>query len=198
MPTPRGVYLGGPEVFLPDALAILAKKAAMCTEFGFVAKIPGDNHMKPPPTTNRKTLSREIYAANVATMKICDFGLFDLTPFRGPSADVGTVFELGLMTGMGKPVFGYSNVPSDYIDRIGLKQQALSPEPPGSWRDEMGWSIENFGNADNLMIDGALAARGGEIIRGQANFPGRIGDLTAFRACLTQARDWFIHSAKAK
>jgi len=43
----------------------------------------------------------------------------NLTPFRGPSADVGTVYELGYMLGKGgKLCLGYSNTPRGYIDKV--------------------------------------------------------------------------------
>ena len=42
----------------------------------------------------------------------------NLTPFRGPGADPGTVYELGYMAGRGKPCFGYTNDASLYVDRV--------------------------------------------------------------------------------
>ena len=94
-------------------------------------------------------------------MQASDLGVFDLTPFRGPSADVGTAFELGFMTALGKPVFAYTNIAHDYIDRI-APRQLLDAAALGHWGDEDGWSIENFSNADNLMLDGAAAAMAGD------------------------------------
>ncbi|MFC7552233.1 nucleoside 2-deoxyribosyltransferase [Pseudoroseomonas wenyumeiae] len=40
-----------------------------------------------------------------------------MTPFRGPSADAGTVFELGFMRALGRPVFGYANAVANFRDR---------------------------------------------------------------------------------
>ena len=203
MPRTPTVYLAGPDVFLPDALAVIAEKVKMCAQFGFKALIPGDNHIEartaPGPATqppapapapadmSPTTMSREIYAVNVATMKKANFGIFNLTPFRGISADVGTAFELGMMSGMGKPVFAYTNVSGDYIDRIWLKQQKPPPAPPRSWCDGRAWGIENFGNADNLMLDGAVAAAGSDIVREAAALPHYMHDLDGFRACLVLA-----------
>ena len=195
MPDPKTVYLAGPEVFLPDGMQIVVAKAKLCVQYGFKANIPSDNSIVIPRGAGPTEISRDIYKANVATMKSSDFGVFDLTPFRGHSADSGTVFELGLMTGLGKPVFGYTNVPGDYIDRIGLKQQVPDPNSPAPanmlWRDSHGWHIENFGNADNLMIDSAVELGGAPMVRNFGGFPGRFEDLAGFEQCLGQAQAWF-------
>lgn len=189
--TQRTVYLAGPDVFLPDAIAILTAKIAMAAEYGFKALIPGDDHLEARSASTAPIPSSLIYAANVATMRAADFGILNLTPFRGISADVGTVFELGLMTGMGKPVFGYTNVAADYLDRIWLKMHdgdgtGLSAK----WIDDQGNSIENYGNADNLMIDGALGATGG-MIRAAAALPQLFQHLEGFRSCLEVAANHF-------
>jgi nucleoside 2-deoxyribosyltransferase len=193
MSTPKTVYLAGPEVFLPEGIALIRQKAALCARYGFVANIPSDKSLDSRKAAGPTQISRKIYQANVETMKTSDFGICDLTPFRGPSADAGTVFELGLMTGLGKPVFGYTNVPGDYLDRIGLKQAFPDPSAPATmiWRDENGWHIEDYGNADNLMIDSAIALGGAEMIRGSASFPARFDDLRGFELCLKQAKRWF-------
>ncbi len=189
-------YIAGPDVFLPNAVEVITAKVKLCAAAGFKALIPGDNAIAgraaAPANGN---ISREIYAANAATMKVCDFGICHLTPFRGISADVGTVFELGMLTGLGKPVFGYTNVTADYIDRIWLKQSQGLP-PQVKWTDDHGWTIENFGNADNLMIDGALAAAGADMVRSAAPIPTLLEDLAGFQACLKLAAAHFAPPPK--
>ncbi len=189
--TGRTMYLAGPDVFLPDAIAILTAKIAMAAEYGFTALIPGDTHLEARTDAAAPIPSSVIYAANVATMKQADFGVLNLTPFRGISADVGTVFELGLMTGLGKPVFGYTNIAADYLDRIWLKMhQGDGTGLSAKWIDDQACSIENFGNADNLMIDGALGATGG-MVREAAALPLLYDHLEGFRACLEVAAKHF-------
>jgi nucleoside 2-deoxyribosyltransferase len=39
---PPRIYLAGPEVFLPDALAVGAHKVAVCAEFGLQGVFPLD------------------------------------------------------------------------------------------------------------------------------------------------------------
>lgn len=189
--TERTVYLAGPDVFLPDAIAILTAKVAMAAEFGFRALIPGDDHLEARSAPAAPIPSSLIYAANVATMKQADFGILNLTPFRGISADVGTVFELGLMTGLGKPVFGYTNIAADYLDRIWLKMhEGDGTGLSAKWIDDHACSIENFGNADNLMIDGALGATGG-MVREPTSLPLLFQHLDGFRKCLEVAAKHF-------
>ena len=45
-------------------------------------------------------------------MIAADAIIANLTPFRGPSADAGTVYELGYMAGRGKLCLGYCNDPA--------------------------------------------------------------------------------------
>ena len=51
-------------------------------------------------------------------MDEADAIIANLTPFRGPGADAGTVYELGYMAGRGKFCLGYSNDPAPYADRV--------------------------------------------------------------------------------
>ena len=122
------VYLAGPEVFYPQFQEAFAAKIAICAELGFRPQLPSDNSQRTPGHAHviMSLLSRLIYAANAQAMRASDIGVFDMTPFRGPSADVGTCIELGYMQGLGKPGFGYTNVSSDYLSRINPKSRRSS------------------------------------------------------------------------
>src|SRR5215210_4956234 len=111
----RSVYLAGPEVFLPDAVEIGRRKQKLCAAYGLEGLYPLDNEI---PTTTTERADKLIYDANKAMMLRADIGICNLTPFRGPGADAGTVFELGLMVGLGKPVFAYTNDSADYVQRV--------------------------------------------------------------------------------
>ena len=122
-------------------------------------------------------------------MRECDAVLANLTPFRGPSADVGTIFELGYARGLGKPVFGYSNELRPYCERCG----SLTPEG----MDADGLHVELFGCVDNLMIHGALASsgdgRGAEVAEAPPPVPGaaaRLAELSAFRAAASRVAEY--------
>ena len=190
----RSVYLAGPEVFLPDAPSVMARKAALCAEFGFDALVPGDNDPAVSASpADGQGVSMAIYRANLELMTLADFGVFNLTPFRGPSADVGTAFELGLMTGLGKRVYGYTDVVADYADRVPTRSEVGLG---GLLRDEQGWLVETFGRADNLMLDCALEASGAQILRNPTPPTQRLRDVTGLAACLAQARaDLFASAA---
>lgn len=168
----RTVYLAGPEVFLPDAAAVGARKKALCLQHGFEGLFPGDT----PVPDGVADADAPIFAACVAAMRAADCGVFNLTPFRGASADVGTVWELGFMAGLGKPVWGYSNTLAPLRERIAGAVQGTD----GVWRDAAGWLVEDFGNGDNLMIDRCLP-RGGFVRRDHG---GRLDELDGFEACL--------------
>jgi nucleoside 2-deoxyribosyltransferase len=188
------VYLAGPEVFLPDAVEIGRRKKALCDEYGFEGLFPFDNEVAPGPE-----MDRVIYAANVAMMRAADCGILNLTPFRGVSADVGTVFELGMLTGLGKPAFGYTNEPADLLCRIRQRVHARFDEATKRWHDEAGMTIEDFGNIDNLMIDACFAEQGRRIVRNSTSDEERFRDLRGFEACLGAARDlsYGQHGAEA-
>lgn len=191
----RKVYLAGPEVFLPDAVAMGVKKKRLCARYGFEGLYPFDNEVTPNGAGMRVDLL--IYRANVAMMRIADFGILNLTPFRGPSADVGTVFELGMLTGLSKPVFAYTNDQEDLLDRV-KRAEAVQFDPPSkTWRDAAGMAIENFGNADNLMIDATLAEQGRSLIRQRAAGEARFRDLAGFEACLRLAAETFASATAA-
>ena len=174
----RKAYLAGPEVFLPDAREVGRAKKDLCRLFGFEGLFPLDAGADGQG-------SRAIYAALAAQIAAADFGIFNLTPFRGPSADVGTVFELGAFVGAGKPVFAYSNEAGDLLSRV----QAAFPlrREDGAWRDAAGLLVEDFGNADNLMIDEALARQGRSVHRAATPDTMRFRDLGGFEACLREA-----------
>ncbi len=180
------IYLSGPDVFLPDARAIGLRKKRLCEEFGFVGLYPLDHDLAAAPGA---TLDEKIFSANVALMRQADAGIFNLTPFRGVNADPGSAFEAGFMAALGKPVFAYTNNSAALFDRVAAAH-GVHGAPEGEYCDAQGLSIENFGNADNLMLDGALKAQGRRVIRPDVTLPG-CGDLDGFMACLRQAQAHF-------
>lgn len=176
------VYLAGPEVFLADAAAIAAAKKAICARHGLEGVFPTDPH----PGAGAETEPRwRIYAQNEAHLRDCDALIANLTPFRGPSADAGTVFEVGFMRGLGRPVFGYAAVAGDFAQRV---LAALGPRlrrrADGAWEDPDGMAVEEFGLVDNLMIDGGIRASGGALLTGP---PAPWDDLALFARCVAQA-----------
>src|SRR6185369_9765784 len=113
------IYLAGPDVFLPDAVEIGRRKAEICARHGLIGLYPLDNELAPAAGT----VSLTIFKGNEAMMDAADAIIANLTPFRGPGADAGTVYELGYMAGRGKLLFAYSNDPTIYAERVARSHQ---------------------------------------------------------------------------
>jgi nucleoside 2-deoxyribosyltransferase len=171
---PLRVYLAGPDVFFPDALEVGARKKAICSEYGFEGIFPLDAELDlaglPPPEQGHRC-----FHAMIELMEGCDFAIANLTPFRGPSMDVGTAVEIGYMHGRGKPVFGYTNVSASYAERV-------APDR---------FLIEPFDLVDNLMVEGPIHDSGVHVIRSSVPSEQIYASLEGFIACVAQAADFF-------
>ena len=184
------VYLAGPDVFLPDAIELGERKKRLCKAHGFEGLYPFDNEISSVPSGER--IDRLSYRANEHMIRRADFGICNLTPFRGISADPGTVLELGLMVGLGKRVFAYTNRVQNYFERIKPRENLAFDSSLKVWRDANGMTVEDFGNADNLMIDWAVAEHGGfPIVKHDASATEIYRDLTGFETCLRLAAEAF-------
>jgi nucleoside 2-deoxyribosyltransferase len=190
--TPRRprAYLAGPEVFLPDKAEVFAAKTALCDRYGIEAAPPMDAGALTP----EERLSRQIYLRNIRLMDGADLIIANLSPFRGPSADVGTVFELGYGFAKGLPVFGYSNDPRGFAGRVEafVGPAALGYDGQKYGRD--GYVIEDFGLVDNLMIDETLEGFGG-LFRPNGGEPRALSDLSQFERCLAHAAEHLARRA---
>jgi nucleoside 2-deoxyribosyltransferase len=175
------IYLAGPDVFLPNAIELGRRKAELCDRHGLVGLYPLDK--KVDPTAPDASLA--IFKGNEAMMEAADAIIANLTPFRGPGADGGTVYELGYMAGHGKPCFGYSNDPSTYADRARLFGEVTKCD--GLLADADGLTVEDFGLADNLMIIHALDRYGGALVTPRARPADIWQDLAAFETCVRLA-----------
>jgi nucleoside 2-deoxyribosyltransferase len=184
---PPRIYLAGPEVFLPDPLAMGARKAALCRKYGFEGVFPLDASLDLTGLSKLEQASR-ISSANEGLMRGCNAVIANLTPFRGVSMDSGTAFEVGFMRALGRPVFGYTNVTAGYHERADLYRRATPGLPDADGPDI---DIENFDCAENLMIEAAILAGGGQVVRTAVSRGQEMRDLAGFEACLVQARAAF-------
>jgi nucleoside 2-deoxyribosyltransferase len=178
------IYLAGPDVFLPDADAIAAAKKAICARYGATGIFPTDPVADPAVCSAPDRFMR-IYLGNEAHMRGCDALVANLTPFRGPSADAGTVFEVGFMRALGRPAFGYANTVIPFRQRtLAFLASAAEMRAPDDWVDGEGLHLENFGLHDNLMVDGGILASGGQLFTRDIPAAQRWSDLSGFEACV--------------
>src|SRR5664279_685227 len=170
------VYLAGPDVFLPDALEIGRRKIDLCMRHGLSGLFPLDNAID----AAAEDASLRIFRGNETMMIAADAIIANLTPFRGPGADAGTVYELGYMAGRGKLCLGYSNDPSSYADRVRQFTEVVSRD--GRLVDAAGLTVEDFGLGDNLMMMHALDLHGCALLTPRQPPADIWHDLTAFEA----------------
>src|ERR1700761_3963017 len=160
----KRVYLAGPEVFLPNAREIGAQKRAICERHGLIGVFPTDDEPVPDPSTPPTEQGLAISRAMEHAMRTCDAMIVNLTPFRGPSADVGSAYEMGFMRALGRPLFAYSNDGRSFPDRIASFCGAVRIRTTGEHEDADGMAIEPFALHDNLMLAGGIIASGGCVI----------------------------------
>jgi len=174
-------YLAGPDVFLPSAAEHARRKVAICAQYGIEGCPPLNEELDRLAALSKDEAWQAIYTKDLAMMETCDCVIANLTPFRGASADAGTLVELGWFLGRGRPVFGYSNSALSFADRS-RKQVAAIPDPMP------GLAVEGFGLADNLMIPGAVFQGGGHGIVLPPGAQDRAFDaLDVFERCVALA-----------
>lgn len=176
------VYLAGPEVFLPEASAVGAEKCRLAAEAGFEGVFPLDAALDLTGLAKFEQ-ARRIALANEGLIRSCDGLVANLTPFRGASMDAGTAFEVGFMRALGRPVAAYTNAAADYEARS-RAQRALGAITGDA--DGADIAIEDFGLAENLMIEIAVAESGLSVVRYEAAPGLGMRDMTAFRKCLSE------------
>jgi nucleoside 2-deoxyribosyltransferase len=177
------IYLAGPDVFLPDAVEIGRRKVELCTRHGLTGLYPLDNFVDRAASD----VSLQIFRGNEAMMTEADAIIANLTPFRGPGADPGTVYELGYMAGRAKLCLGYSNDPSVYAERVRGFTKVTTCD--GRLVDATGLTVEDFGLSDNLMMIHALDLYGCALVTPRQAPADIWHDLTAFEACVRLAAE---------
>jgi nucleoside 2-deoxyribosyltransferase len=172
------IYLAGPDVFLPDAIAVGRRKAEICARHGLSGLFPLDNSIDLAAADT----SLQIFRANEALMDQADAIIANLTPFRGAGSDPGTTYELGYMAARKKFCLGYSNDVASYADRVRRFTEVKQHDE--HLLDPEGMLVENFGLADNLMMMHALDLYGCALVRPRQMLADIWHDLTAFETCV--------------
>ena len=188
------VYLAGPDVFLPDAAARAEALKLICARRGLIGVSPLDALAGESESPTLSEAAR-IHRRNEAHMRGCAALIANLTPFRGPSADVGTAYEIGFMRALGRPVFGYATTARGFAARTReFLGAAAVLNAAGEWRDAHGILVEDFGLFENLMLDCAIIDSGGSLAL--AELPEvRWTDLALFEDCARAAAKLLLNRA---
>lgn len=142
------LYLAGPDVFRPDALAWAEAARMLCAAWGHEALIPLDGV---------ETTPEGIYQANIALIRSADAVVANLNPFRGCEPDSGTCVEVGVALAWGKTVIAYLDSEEPLVERMARQSGGQLARKHGRPVDSAGWTIEDFGLPLNLML--AVPAR---------------------------------------
>jgi nucleoside 2-deoxyribosyltransferase len=183
-------YLAGPDIFLPDANQFVERKKSICAYHGLVGISPLDHPSDEPPDWTALPDWRRIAARNEALIRSCALMIANLTPFRGPSADVGTVYEVGFMRALGRPVFGYATTATPFTHRtldFAAAHGGATTNTDGFRRDADGMLIEQFGLFDNLTIEAGILGSGGFLVVEEIPAAQRWTDLSVFERCVRAA-----------
>ncbi len=186
---PLRVYLAGPEVFLREAKEVGERKKSLCRKYGFEGVFPIDVEVNLEGKSYRE-IGFCISEVNEGLIKSCDIVIANITPFRGPSADVGTVYEMGFAHALGKKVLAYSNVDAPFTERtVKALGNKVTKDVDGKLRDDYGMFVEEVGLIDNLMIDGCIHLNTGLLVVGQAPEGQLFTFLGGFENCLKAAKE---------
>lgn len=134
------IYIAGPEVFKDNSIEIGNKLKKLCKEYNHIGLYPLDNEIK-----SSFNPAKDIKLANIKMIRNADIVIANLSPFRGPEPDSGTVWEVGFAQGLGKIVLGYSS------DLRSLKERTENILKVKN-QDKDGFNIEDFDLTHNLMF----------------------------------------------
>jgi len=169
---------------------LVARKKVICDRHGLTGVSPLDPWPDEPAAWGALPKWRRIALRNEAQIRSADLLIANLTPFRGPSADVGTVYEVAMMRTLGRPVFGYATTAVGFTRRtanFASERGGVVAGADRSLRDGEGLLIEQFGLFDNLMIEAGIVASGGALIVEEIAPDRRWTDLSVFERCVAVA-----------
>lgn len=175
---PISCYCAGPQVFLDNAVQFAKCQVEICSNFGLVGRAPSDTEVRRAEGMTDEEFGLSIYLSDLKLMSECDIIIANLTPFRGPSADSGTIFELGWFVGKGRPAFGYSNSARSFQERTTQHLKLIADPLPNI-------QVEAFGALpDNLMIPGGLLSNGIPLVTPASGEDEPFDSLDTFEGCV--------------
>ena len=179
----KSIYLAGPDVFFPGYEQLVVRKAEIVRAYGFLPLYAGV--IEYPALSDKWRTGVAISAVNELLMRGADILVANLTPFRGFAADTGTAFEIGFMSSRNKPLYAYSNCSLKHTERIQhFYNGETRTDQSGQLRGADDTLIEDFDMIDNLMIDGAVVLRKGNIHLPPDGIDLLFDDLTVFTNCV--------------
>ncbi len=136
----------------------------------------------------RRQTGIRISEANEGLIRTCSAVIANMTPFRGISADVGTVFEMGVGRGLGLVVFAYTNSAIPFTERtVSQLNGEAQRDGLGALRDSQGMAIEEWDLMDNLMLEGGIQASGGALVVEEALAGDTFTFMGSFEKCVRLA-----------
>lgn len=157
------VYLAGPEVFERNPEIRAQELKEICKKHGVEGIFPLDA-VVPCEILGSPEHGHLISHANEDLIYGCEGVLANLTPFRGPSADAGTIYEVGFACALKKTVVGYTFSNEDFYTRTLRHVGPTTRRADGSQEDTNQMLIESFGLMDNLMIPAGIKRSGGVVL----------------------------------
>lgn len=161
MSDPR-IYIAGPDIYHPQGLEIAETKKAICARYGLEGVVATD-FLAGVQFVGKPTDAAGLFRERMKIIQGCDALVADMTPFRGPTMDPATAFEMGAMAALGKPVAGYTLDPLPYAERMARfhdeLDETLTRVGP-RLVNPAGAVIEDFGLPEAVTIAGAALAGG--------------------------------------
>jgi nucleoside 2-deoxyribosyltransferase len=114
------------------------RKVEICAQYNIIGLAPLNDDVESLSILSEAEAWQTIFRKNLAMMEVCETIIANLTPFRSPSADAGTLIEVGWFLGRGKPTFCYSNSPASFAARSRRHVEAIPDSIPGM-------AVEGFG-----------------------------------------------------
>jgi nucleoside 2-deoxyribosyltransferase len=142
------IYLAGPDVFLPNAKQHGEALKAVLAKSELEGVFPLDAEL------DVSSSAENIFKACYRLIRECQGVIANISPFRGPSMDVGTSWEMGYAFALGLPIIAYTSDNRPYKERVKVYREltdAAYPLPKKPFDDPE--FVEDFKLSDNLMID---------------------------------------------
>jgi nucleoside 2-deoxyribosyltransferase len=161
MSDPR-IYIAGSDVYHPQGLEIAEAKKSICARYGLEG-VAATDFLAGVQFVGKSGDAPGLFRERLKIIQGCDALVADITPFRGPSMDPATAFEIGAMAALGKPVAAYTLDRTPYAERMARYHaeldEALTPVGP-RLVNPAGSVIEDFGLPEAVIIAGAALDRG--------------------------------------